>query len=77
MGDCVLVRPDDIRTPLFVFKIVSLFQDNSMQTDAKGNHSLNKLAHVQKFCRASDTVLGTTVLPPFGNDPANAHKVSK
>ena len=57
VGDCVLVRPDDVRTPLFIFKIVALFQDNSIQTDEK-NPSQNKLAHVQKFCRGSDTVLG-------------------
>ena len=62
VGDCVLVRPDDIRTPLYVFKIVSLFQDNSIQTD-NSNQSQNKLAHVQKFCRGSDTVLGETADP--------------
>ena len=62
VGDCVLVRPGDVRTQLYVFKIVSLFQDNSIQTD-NSNQSQNKLAHVQKFCRGSDTVLGETADP--------------
>ena len=58
VGDCVLVRPDDIRTPLFVFKIVSLFQLVKNESSLEG-----KLAHVQKFCRGSDTILGETSDP--------------
>ena len=62
VGDCVLVRPDDVRTQLYVFKIVSLFQDNSIQTD-DSNQSQNKLAHCLKFSRGSDTVKGKTADP--------------
>ena len=65
VGDCVLVRPDDVRTPLYVFKIVSLFQDNSLQTD-NTNQSQNKLAHVQvcpttHFCKKSFRALTKVV----------------
>ena len=62
VGDCVLLCPDDVRTQLYVFKIVSLFQGNSIQTD-DSNQSQNKLALCLKFCRGSDTVKGKTADP--------------
>ena len=56
-GDFVYVTPDDSSTARYVFRIVRLFQDNSVPATSGFE---NRLAHVQKFCFGNDTVLGET-----------------
>lgn len=51
--DCVLVKPDDPKAPLFVARVMSMWEDK------KGG----KHAHVWWFIRGSDTVLGETCDP--------------
>lgn len=49
IGDYVHVTPEDHGTPFYVARIVLLVFDDK-----------TKMAHVQWFCRGTDTVLGTT-----------------
>ena len=47
IGDCVMVRPDIKGSASYIGRIVYLLEEKH-----------EKIAHVQYFCRGSDTVLG-------------------
>ena len=47
IGDCVMVQPDNKGSASYIGRIVYLLEERH-----------EKMAHVQYFCRGSDTVLG-------------------
>lgn len=52
-NDCVLIEPSDPAVPLYIARIVYMFETKNGQ----------KLFHANWFCRGSDTVLGETSDP--------------
>ena len=51
-GDFILVRPDDQETTNFICRVIYFEHDGT-----------EKIAHVQTFCRGTDTLLGETADP--------------
>lgn len=53
INDCVMIEPSDSSIPLYIAKVVYMFETKNGE----------KLFHASWFCRGTDTVLGETSDP--------------